>query len=142
MSSGLAAVFIEAPEKMQETNTSIPQVFRDHCDYWKMPTSGNIVGKMSTTDFAGQPWGPFPLKMVGRLIHYPNNVDVQGWTSKAIGAMAGCILTALLGFLTVVFYASGEVNEEEVEEELRYKAEMKRNKGSVWKRVGRVVRRD
>lgn len=64
MSSGLAAVFIEAPEKMQEAVSSVPQVFRDHCDYWKMPTSGNVVGKMSTTDFAGQPYGPFPLKMV------------------------------------------------------------------------------
>jgi iron transport multicopper oxidase len=68
MSSGLAAVFIEAPEKMQETNTSVPQIFRDHCDYWKMPTSGNVVGKMSTTDFAGQPWGPFPLKMVSDMV--------------------------------------------------------------------------
>lgn len=64
MSSGLAAVFIEAPEKMQQTNTSIPKVLYDHCEYWKMPTSGNVVGKMSTTDLAGQPLGPFPLKMV------------------------------------------------------------------------------
>jgi iron transport multicopper oxidase len=61
----------------------------------------------------------------------------QGWTSKAIGALAGCIITAILGFLTVVFYASGEVNEDEVEEELRYKAEMKRSRGSLWSRVAR-----
>jgi len=141
MSSGLAAIFIEAPEKMQEAVDQVPQVMRDHCDYWKMPTSGNVVGKMSTTDFAGQPYGPFPLKMVSWLIGSENIADVQGWTPKAIGAMAGCILTALLGFLTVVFYASGEVNEDEVEEELRYKAEMKRNKGSVWSRVGKVVHR-
>jgi iron transport multicopper oxidase len=64
MSSGLAAVFIEAPEKLQETLSNVPQKMYDHCEYWKMPTSGNIVGKMSTTDFAGQPLGPFPLKMV------------------------------------------------------------------------------
>ena len=64
MSSGLAAVFIEAPEKMQEQNTSVPQVLLDHCQYWDMPTSGNVVGKMSLTDFKGQPWGPFPLVMV------------------------------------------------------------------------------
>jgi iron transport multicopper oxidase len=68
MSSGLAAVFIEAPEKMQEHNTSVPQAFYDHCDYWKMPTSGNVVGKMSTTNFAGEPAGPYPLKMVS-LMH-------------------------------------------------------------------------
>lgn len=72
MSSGLAAVFIEAPEKMQEANTSVPQVMLDHCKYWNMPTSGNVVGKMSITDFAGQPWGPFPLKMVSPLRSPPS----------------------------------------------------------------------
>lgn len=64
MSSGLAAVFIEAPEKMQEQNTSVPQVMLDHCAYWNMATTGNVVGKMSVTDLAGEPRGPFPLKMV------------------------------------------------------------------------------
>lgn len=64
MSSGLAAVFIEAPEKFQALNNPIPQSVYDHCKYYNMATSGNIVGKNSTTDFAGQPWGPFPLVMV------------------------------------------------------------------------------
>lgn len=66
MSSGLAMVLIEAPEKMQElaATNPIPQQMLDHCAYWGMPTSGNIVGKNSTTDFAGEPWGPFPLQMV------------------------------------------------------------------------------
>jgi iron transport multicopper oxidase len=67
MSSGLAAVFIEAPEKMQEQNTSVPQVLLDHCAYWNMATSGNVVGKMSVTDLKGQPLGPFPLVMVSCL---------------------------------------------------------------------------
>jgi iron transport multicopper oxidase len=64
MSSGLAAVFIEAPERFQQQDSTIPQSVYDHCKHWNMATSGNIVGKNSTTDFAGQPWGPFPLVMV------------------------------------------------------------------------------
>lgn len=67
MSSGLAAVFIEAPEKMQEHNTSVPQVMLDHCKYWDMATTGNVVGKMSATDLEGQPLGPYPLVMVSYL---------------------------------------------------------------------------
>lgn len=73
MSSGLAAVFIEAPEKMQEQNTSVPQVLLDHCQYWNMATSGNVVGKMSVTDRAGEPLGPFPLKMVSRAARRPHS---------------------------------------------------------------------
>ena len=75
MSSGLAAVFIEAPEKFQETNTSVPEVLRQHCEYWNTPTIGNVVGKMSTSDFAGQPWGPFPLVMVGLRLHERHDID-------------------------------------------------------------------
>jgi hypothetical protein len=63
LSSGLAVVFIEAPEKMQES-ARMPQALYDQCDYWGLPTSGNVVGKNSTTDMDGQPWGPFPLVMV------------------------------------------------------------------------------
>jgi hypothetical protein len=82
MSSGLAAIFIEAPEKMQESVSLVPQVMRDHCDYWRMPTSGNVVGKMSTTDFAGQPYGPFPLKMVSCLLYSRNEADVRDGLQK------------------------------------------------------------
>lgn len=66
LSSGLAVVFIEAPEKMQES-PRMPQALYDQCDYWGLPTSGNVVGKNSTTDMAGQPLGPYPLVMVGLL---------------------------------------------------------------------------
>jgi hypothetical protein len=64
LSSGLAVVFIEAPERLQQTSQA-PQVIYDQCEYWGKPTSGNVVGKNSTTDFKGQPLGPFPLVMVG-----------------------------------------------------------------------------
>lgn len=84
MSSGLAAVFIEAPEKMQESVSSVPQVFRDHCEYWNMPTEGNVVGKMSVTDLDGQPWGPFPLVMVSTLLNMskPRTSDSSGMDAQ------------------------------------------------------------
>lgn len=53
--------------------------------------------------------------------------------------MAGCIITFLIGVASIVYYASGEMDEAELEEELRYKAEAKRNKKSLW---ARVVKRD
>lgn len=66
MSSGLAMVLIEAPERFQElaSQNPVPQQMLDQCKHWGMATKGNIVGTMSTTDFKGQPWGPFPIVMV------------------------------------------------------------------------------
>lgn len=61
-------MMIEAPEKFQE-NTTVPQVLYDQCKYWGLPTSGNVVGLNSTTDFSGQPWGPFPLVMVSVVVY-------------------------------------------------------------------------
>lgn len=59
-------VFIEAPEKLQD-NQPVPQVLYDQCAYWGLPTSGNVVGLNSTTDFTGQALGPYPLVMVRRV---------------------------------------------------------------------------
>ncbi|CAD6564626.1 MAG: ferroxidase fet3 [Tremellales sp. Tagirdzhanova-0007] len=120
LSSGLAAVFIEAPETFQ-ANTTIPQAMYDQCDYWSLPTSGNVVGLNSTTDFAGEPSGPFPL--------------VMGWTPKAIGALAGCILTALVGFATVVWYGWGGLDECELEEEVKRKIVAKHARRSIMTRL-------
>jgi len=121
LSSGLAAVFVEAPEIFQKNASIVPQAIYDQCKYWNTPTSGNVVGKLSATDFKGQPWGPFPV--------------VMNWTPKAIGALAGCILTALVGFATVVWYGWGGLDESEMEEEVRRKLEAKKNKPSLLKRV-------
>ena len=117
-------MFIEAPEQFQE-NSTIPQVLYDQCKYYDMPTSGNVVGLNSTTDFAGQPWGPFPI--------------IMGWTPKAIGALAGCIITAIVGFITIVWYGSGGLDDAEVEEEVKRKLAAKKNK-KKW--IHRVTRRD
>jgi hypothetical protein len=34
----------------------MPQEMLDHCKAQNIPTSGNVVGKNSTTDFQGQPY--------------------------------------------------------------------------------------
>lgn len=162
LSSGLAVVFIEAPEKLQQ-NPRAPQALYDQCDYWGLPTSGNVVGKNSTTDFDGQPWGPFPLVMVCNhlplLFHYislahhtpppfslvpqryyhrtrPSLADNQNWTPKAIITMIACIITALIGFGTVIWYGSGDLDEAEIEDEVRRKMEAKKVKQD---RVRRLV---
>lgn len=122
LSSGLAVVMIEAPEKFQ-AQTTLPDQITDQCKWWNLPTSGNVVGLNSTTDFKGQPWGPFPL--------------VMGWTPKAIGALAGCIITAIIGFATLVWYGWGELDEEELEEEVKRNVASKQQKGSLFKRIVR-----
>jgi iron transport multicopper oxidase len=43
--------------------------------------------------------------------------------------MAGCIITAILGFLTIVWYAWGDIDEEDLENEIRRKQELKKAKG-------------
>jgi iron transport multicopper oxidase len=121
LSSGLAAVFVEAPEVFQQNASIVPNAIYDQCKYWNTATTGNVVGLNSTTDFKGQPWGPFPL--------------VMGWTPKAIGALAGCIITALLGFATIVWYGWGALDEAEMEEEVRRRIEAKKTKKSLFKRV-------
>lgn len=35
---------------------NMPQEMIDHCKAQDIPTSGNVVGKNSTTDFKGQPY--------------------------------------------------------------------------------------
>ncbi|ORX38813.1 Cupredoxin [Kockovaella imperatae] len=118
LSSGLAVVMIEAPEYFQ--SQTIPEQLYDQCKYWDLPTSGNVVGLNSTTDFKGQPWGPFPI--------------IMGWTPKAIGALVGCIITAIVGFLTVVWYGHGGLDESEIEEEVRRKMAAKGKKAGLFKK--------
>lgn len=125
LSSGLGLEVVEAPDYMQKQLT-IPQTILNQCAAQNIPTSGNIVGTMSTTDFKGEPSGPYPLKL--------------GWTPKAIGAMAGCLITAILGFITIVWYAWGDVDEEDLISEIKRKQELKQAKGGKfgWLKKSRV----
>ncbi|KAJ1903025.1 ferroxidase fet3 [Coemansia sp. S100] len=85
---GLNMVIIEAPDVMQK-RIRVPQQILDQCAAAGIPTSGNAAGREGY-DLRGAPEGPYP---------YP-----LGWTSKAKGAMAGCILSALVGFASIIWY--------------------------------------
>lgn len=37
-----------------------------------------------------------------------------GWTPRAKGALAGCVLAALVGILTIIWYSMNALTEEEV----------------------------
>ncbi|KAJ1882410.1 ferroxidase fet3 [Coemansia sp. RSA 1722] len=88
MLGGLNMVFIEAPDKMKE-RIKVPQQVLDHCSAAGIATSGNAAAREGL-DLTGLPEGPFL---------YP-----LGWTKKAKGAMAGCILSALVGICTILWY--------------------------------------
>ena len=110
--------FIEAPLLLQERN-QIPQFMYDHCQAQGLPTTGNAAGHASITDFSGWQLGPYPQ----------NN----GWHSRGIGAMAGCVLTAVIGMCTVTWYMfGGHITDEEIEEEVRQHIEEKERRGKFF----------
>lgn len=81
-----------------------------------------MVGKNSTTNLAGQPSGPFPQH--------------NGWRPRAIGAMAGCIITALIGMMSVVWYAfGGQLDHEDVADEVRRELEAKKDGGLIKRNI-------
>ncbi|KAH9932264.1 Fet3 ferroxidase protein [Fomitopsis serialis] len=115
LESGLAIQLIEAPLQMQERNT-MPSVLNDQCAALGLPYTGNAAGFASTTDLDGLPAGPW--------------VQNNGWHAKGIGAMAGCVLSAVLGMATVVWYAlGGHISEAEIEYEERLRLEAKAERG-------------
>ncbi|KAI0938395.1 hypothetical protein AcV5_000087 [Taiwanofungus camphoratus] len=115
---GLAIQLVEAPLVAQERNT-MPSFMIEQCQAVGSPYSGNAAGYASTTDLTGLPLGPFPQ----------NN----GWHSKGIGAMAGCVLTAVLGMATVTWYAlGGSISEAELEHEERQRIEAKEKRGKLF----------
>lgn len=116
---GLAVTFMEAPLIAQERN-AIPQFMYDHCAAQGIPTVGNAAGHTDVNDLSGLPEGPY--------------VQVLGWHPKGIGAMAGCVLTAVIGMLSVTWYAlGGHISEEEMEHEVRMEQEAKeRRRGKMF----------
>ena len=120
---GLAVQIIEAPLIAQQ-RAAIPDFMYSQCAALGKPTSGNAAGHASTTDLSGLPLGPYPQ----------NN----GWHSKGIGAMAGCVLTAVIGMGTVAWYAlGGHISEEEMEMEERGRLEKKAARGRFFGLFGK-----
>ncbi|KAI0092737.1 Fet3 protein [Irpex rosettiformis] len=123
LQAGLAVTFIEAPLEAQARG-SIPQVGFDQCAALGLPSKGNAVGRTEDIlNLAGLPEGPFE--------------QVLGWRPKGIGAMFGCVFTAVLGMLTVTWYSlGGHISEAEMEHEARLHQEAKAKKGKffgLWK---------
>ncbi|KAK7036552.1 ferroxidase fet3 [Paramarasmius palmivorus] len=106
LDAGLALQLIEAPLEAQKLNSSIPQALFDNCANLGISTSGNAAGHSSPDDLSGLPTGPFPLRL--------------GWTPRAIGAMTGCVLAAVVGMLAVAWYSfGGGITDEEYEHEAK-----------------------
>lgn len=112
--------FIEAPLEMQQraqTVLSPPTALAQQCVALNLPVSGNAAGHTSATDLSGLQLGPF--------------LQNNGWHAKGILAMTGCVLTAVIGMITVVWYAmGGALSDEEIEREVRaaHAAKMKRGR--------------
>jgi iron transport multicopper oxidase len=120
LEAGLAVTFVEAPAEMQqraETVLAPPAALSQQCLAQNLPASGNAAGHASATDLSGLPTGPF--------------LQNNGWHAKGILAMTGCVLTAVLGMITVVWYAiGGALSEEEIEQDVQaaHAAKLKRGR--------------
>ena len=63
------------------------------------------------------------------LLLLPSKIDVHG---------CRCVLSAVIGMLTVVWYSlGGHISEEEMEEEVRQNLQAKENKGRFFGLLGR-----
>ncbi|KAF8838947.1 Fet3 protein [Paxillus ammoniavirescens] len=120
LESGLAVQFIEAPLQAQERAVGqVPSFMYEQCATLGVPDSGNAAGHASATDLAGLPLGPYQQKL--------------GWLPKGILAMTGCVLTAVIGMLTVMWYSMGAGDsEEEIEQEVRREMEAKEKRGGFF----------
>lgn len=121
LDSGLAVQFITAPLQIQEqAQGRVPSFLYDQCTALGIPASGNAAGHASPTNLSGLPLGPWFQKL--------------GWLTKGILAMAGCVLTAAVGILTVVWYSAmgGTITEEEIEELVLKRIEEKERKGKFF----------
>jgi len=126
LEAGLAVSFVEAPLQAQKFAGNVPPVMYDHCKTLGKPIYGNAAGIASTTDLTGLPLGPYPQKL--------------GWHQKGIGAMAGCVLAAVLGMASVVWYAlGGVISEEEMEHEVREAIAAKEKRGKFFGLLKRPV---
>ncbi|KZS97466.1 Fet3 protein [Sistotremastrum niveocremeum HHB9708] len=126
LSAGLAVVFLEAPLLAQSV-THPPQYAYDQCQTLGQPISGNAAGHASTTDLTGLTLGPF--------------LQNNGWHGRGIGAMFGCVLTAVLGMASVIWYAlGGNISDEEMEHEARQQVYEKERRGGKFGVVKRLFK--
>jgi iron transport multicopper oxidase len=124
LDAGLAVTFLEAPLEAQQ-QIQLPAYVPAQCAAQNIPSSGNAAGHNSTTDLSGLAVGPFPQRL--------------GWRPRGIGAMAGCVLTAVLGMVSVAWYAfGGQISDAEMEAEAREAERVKEEKRGG---VGRIMKK-
>jgi len=106
LESGLGAIFVVAPEVAQR-NSPVPPFMKEQCAKMKMPWSGNAGGLTGSKiyDLSTAPHGPFP--------------QVSGFHTRGILSLAACIISSLLGVVTIIWYARGEqFNDAQIEQEI------------------------
>ncbi|KAI8363888.1 multicopper oxidase-domain-containing protein [Blakeslea trispora] len=96
LETGLAVVFVEAPDVAQQRLT-LPQAFKDTCTNGGFAVEGNAAGKKGL-DLSGVPDGIYLL--------------YDGFTARGKGAMAGCVISALLGMIAIVTYSRADPHKE------------------------------
>ncbi|PPQ74774.1 hypothetical protein CVT24_003198 [Panaeolus cyanescens] len=119
LEAGLAVQLISSPVQAQQDISHVPPIMYDHCTALGKPISGNAAGHASASDLSGLPLGPFPQRL--------------GWLPRGIGAMAGCVLSAVLGMAAVVWYSTGtRISDEEIEREVRERIAAKEKRGRLF----------
>ncbi|GFP59020.1 iron transport multicopper oxidase fetC [Trichoderma asperellum] len=102
LSSGLAMIFVEAPQQMKERMT-IPQEHIDVCQAAGVPSKGNAAA--DTLDF---------LDLKGQASQ-PGWIP-DGFTARGIVALVFSILSALCGIISIVIYGLADVKKKQVDE--------------------------
>lgn len=92
LESGLAVVFVEAPNVAQE-RMILPQAFVDICEAGGTSGTGNAAGRKAL-DLKGVPDG----------IYMP----YDGFTAAGKGALAACIISFLIGVAAIIWYSSND----------------------------------
>ena len=96
-----------------------PSQLQQNCKALGWQTTGNAAGHASGTDLSGLPVGTHPQD--------------NGGHTKGILAMFGCVLTAVLGMGSAVWYTlGGGLSDAEVEEQWRKNHARKEARGKLW----------
>ncbi|POW06570.1 hypothetical protein PSHT_10284 [Puccinia striiformis] len=107
----------------------VPQFMKDQCGKMNIPFSGNAGGLSGSKiyDLSTAPHGPFP--------------QISGFHARGILSMAACIISSLIGVLTIVWYTRGEqFDEEEVEREIMEKIKSQADKNGRTAFMSRIRR--
>lgn len=122
--------FTEAPLIAQERAQILgpPAQLQENCKALNRPFTGNAAGHASATDLSGLPSGP--------------QLQNNGWHTKGILAMFGCVLTAVLGMASAVWYTlGGGLSDQEIEEQWQKKHAAKEARGKFWG-LGKALKSD